>query len=64
MPGASIAVPSRLAGVVVVAFASAAAVVLWRRLHGKGWARLGFGCAVLFVAAWLAASAGRGTIVG
>jgi competence protein ComEC len=64
VPGATVAVPSRLAGVVVVASAGAASVLLWRRLRNRSWARIGVGCALLFVTAWLAASAGRGTIVG
>jgi competence protein ComEC len=64
VPGATVAVPSRFLGVVVVACASAGAVLVWHQLRGRRSARVGLGCALLLVTAWLAASVPDGTIVG
>ena len=62
VPGASIAVPSGLLGVVTVAAAGLAAVVLWR----WRWPRIGVCVAIVFGLAWTVSglSGGHDTIVG
>jgi competence protein ComEC len=62
VPGAAIGVPSGLLGVVVVAAAGIAAVVLWR----WRWVRIAVGVAAACLLAWTVSglSAGHDTIVG
>ncbi len=62
VPGASLAVPSGLPGVVVVAAVGVAAVVLWR----WRWARVGMGAGALCLMAWTVSglSGGHDTIGG
>jgi competence protein ComEC len=68
VPGATVPVPAQLLGVAVVGLAAAAVVLLWRRLHGRRWARFAAGCSLLCLVAWtmsavLTMSDGHGTIV-
>jgi competence protein ComEC len=64
MPGATVGVPSRLLGVVVVAAGSLAAVLLWRRVGRSRFSRVGLACLLVAATAWIVMSACRGTIVG
>jgi competence protein ComEC len=64
MPGATVGVPTRLLGVVVVAAGALAAVLLWRRVGRTRFSRVGLACLLVAVTAWVVVSACRGTIVG
>ncbi len=63
IPGATVEVPSRLAGVVVVGAGAVGSVLLWRRLRRVRWARIALAGALLVAIAWVVASAAHGTIV-
>jgi competence protein ComEC len=62
--GATVTVPSRLLGFLVVAACGIGSVLLWSRLRSRRWARLTFACALLAATAWVVVSVGHGTIVG
>ena len=64
VPGATVTVPSRLFGFLLVAACGIGAVLVWRRLRNRRWARTAFACALLAATAWVVASVGHGTIVG
>ncbi|MDT5009893.1 MAG: competence protein ComEC, partial [Mycobacterium sp.] len=64
VPGATVTVPSRLLGFLMVTACGVGAVLMWHRLRSRRWARIVFACAVLTATAWMAASVGHGTIVG
>jgi competence protein ComEC len=61
--GATVTVPSRLLGFLVVAACGIGAVLLWSRLRSRRWARVTFACVLMAATAWVV-SVGHGTIVG